>query len=36
MIKNIILIGLLLAGLVLGYVIEDNIEMNSYSYELFK
>lgn len=34
--KNILVIALLIVGLIVGYSIEDNIEMNSYSHRIIK
>ena len=34
MIKDILIISLLMLGLVLGYSIEDNIEINSQAYQI--
>lgn len=32
--KNILMIGLLILGLMLGYSIEDNTEINSQAYQI--
>lgn len=34
MIKDILIISLLIIGLILGYSIEDNTEINSQSYQI--
>ena len=34
MIKDIFIISLLIIGLILGYSIEDNIEINSQAYQI--
>lgn len=34
--KNILMIGLLIAGLILGYSIEDNILMTVETYRIYK
>jgi hypothetical protein len=34
MIKDILIISLLIIGLILGYSIEDNIEINSQAYQI--
>ena len=33
--KNILMIGLLIAGLILGYSIEDNVVVRSDSYRIY-